>query len=429
MPTPVIVGAVRTPMVRAGGALHSVPAQELARRVIQELIAGVGVEPAEVDEVILGNAGTPADAPNIGRVASLMAGLPRTVPGVTVHRNCASGLEAILQGADRISAGSSRLLVCGGVENMSRFPMSLPPETNPWFGRLARAKTVTQKLQAFAALPWKKIMPKSALVQGLTDPVCGLNMGRTAENLAREFRISRQAQDQFALESHRRAVAAQESGRLAQEITPVYVPPKYANVVEQDVGPRQQQSMDALAKLKPVFDRRDGTVTAGNACQITDGAAVVLLASEEWAISKGLTPLARLRGHATVGLAPDRMGLGPAFAIPKALDRAGVDFDDVSVFEVNEAFAAQVLAVREALASRRFAEEELGRSQAVGDLGDDRLNPNGGAIALGHPIGATGARLVVTLVAELIERAASFGVASLCVGGGLGSALVMERVK
>ena len=307
--------------------------------------------------------------------------------------------------------------------------MSLPPETNPWFGRLARSKTLPQKLQTFAALPWKKIMPKSALMQGLTDPVCGLNMGRTAEVLAREFRISREAQDRFALESHRRAVAAQESGRLAKEIAPVYVPPKYADVVEEDIGPRQQQSLEALAKLRPVFDRRDGTVTAGNACQITDGAAVVLLASEEWAISQGLTPLVRLRGHATVGLAPDRMGLGPAFAIPKALDRAGVDFDDVSVFEVNEAFAAQVLAVREALASQRFAEEELGRSRPVGDLDDERLNPNGGAIALGHPIGATGARLVVTLVAELIERAASFGVASLCVGGGLGSALVMERVR
>ncbi|MCA9751341.1 MAG: thiolase family protein [Gemmatimonadetes bacterium] len=427
MPTPVILGAVRTPMVRADDAFRKIPAKELARRVIRELLDGSGIAPAEVDEVILGNAGTPADAPNIGRVAALMAGVPESTPGLTVHRNCASGLEAIELAADKVAAGSARLVVAGGTESMSRIPMQLPPEANHWFMRWAKAKTLPARLAALRALKPREMMPRSAIVEGLTDPVCGLNMGRTAENLAREFGISREEQDRFALESHRRACAARESGRFGDEIAPVYVPPAYERVVTEDVGPRENQTMEALAKLRPVFERRDGTVTAGNSCQITDGAAAVLVASEEWAISHGFRPLARVRGHATVGLSPARMGLGPAMSIPVALDRAGVSFSEVSVFEINEAFAAQVLACGIALASDHFAREELGRSSCVGELDPERVNPNGGAIALGHPIGATGARLVVTLLAELVRRGGGLGVATLCVGGGQGSALVLER--
>jgi len=427
MPTPVILGAIRTPMVRAGDALRDVPARELGRRVLRELLDSADVDPAGLDEVILGNAGTPADSPNVARVAALMAGVPRPVPGLTVHRNCAAGMEAIILGADRIASGSARLVACGGTESMSRIPMQLPAEANPWFVRWARARTPGARISALAALDWKRMMPHSALMEGLTDPVCGQSMGRTAENLAREFGIGREQQDRFALQSHQRATAARAAGRFADEIAPLYVPPAFRTVVTEDIGPRENQSMEALAKLRPVFERRDGTVTAGNSCQITDGAAAVLVASEEWAISNGFRPLARIRAHATIGLDPARMGLGPALAIPLALDRAGVDFRDVSVFEVNEAFAAQVLACRAALASDRFAREELGRSSAVGDLDDDRLNPNGGAIALGHPIGATGARLVVTLLAELVRRGGGYGVASLCVGGGQGSALVLER--
>jgi acetyl-CoA C-acetyltransferase/acetyl-CoA acyltransferase len=360
-------------------------------------------------------------------VAALMAGIPRAVPGLTVHRNCASGLEAVFQAADRVAAGHARVVVAGGAESMSRIPMMLPPDANPWFVRWAKAKSLGQRLSALGSLRLRDVMPRSALIEGLTDPVCGQNMGRTAENLAREFDVSREEQDRFALESHRRAVAAREAGRFRDEIAPVYVPPRFDRVVEQDVGPREQQSLEALARLRPVFERRDGTVTAGNSCQVTDGAAVVLVASEEWAISHGLAPVARIRGHATVGLDPARMGLGPALAIPPALDRAGFDFGDVELFEINEAFAAQVLACVRALGSDRFAREELGRTRAVGEIDPDRLNPNGGAIALGHPIGATGARLVVSLLNELVRREAAVGVASLCVGGGQGAALVLER--
>ncbi|GJM43866.1 MAG: acetyl-CoA acetyltransferase [Gemmatimonadota bacterium] len=427
MPTPVILGAVRTPMVRAGEDFRSVPAKELGRRAVQELIDGAGVTPEQVDEIILGNAGTPANAPNIARVVGLMAGLPESVPGLTVHRNCASGMEAIQIAADKVAAGSAGLIVAGGTENMSQIPMQLPPEANPWFVRWAKARTPARKLAALRALDWQRMMPRSALLEGLTDPVCGLSMGRTAEILAREFGITREDQDAYALRSHQRASSARERGRFGPEIAPLFIGPDYRKVVTEDIGPREQQSLEALAKLRPVFERRDGTVTAGNSCQITDGAAAVLVSSEEWAASHGFRPLARIRGHATCGLSPSRMGLGPALAIPVALDRAGTELSDMDRVEINEAFAAQVIACVHALGSDRFAQTELGRMRAPGEIPPDKLNPNGGAIALGHPIGATGARLVVTLLAELVDADVAMGVASLCVGGGQGSAIVLER--
>jgi acetyl-CoA acetyltransferase family protein len=423
----VILGAVRTPMVRAGAELRDVPAKELARGAIAELLARTGVRGEDVDEVILGNAGSPADAPNVARVAALLAGIPERVPGLTVHRNCASGLEAVILAAEKVAAGAAGVIVAGGTESMSRIPMQLPPEANPWFVRWARARSLGARLSALAALRPKAFAPRSALLEGLTDPVCGLNMGRTAENLARELGIAREEQDAFALESHRRAAAADACGRLAREIAPVFVGPRYERVVERDVGPRAEQSLEALARLRPAFDRRDGTVTAGNSCQITDGAAAVLVASGARAAALCLPPLVRVRGAATVGLSPARMGLGPAYALPAALDRAGASLGDLDRLEINEAFAAQVIACERALASERFCREELGRSGAYGTVDPARRNVNGGAIALGHPIGATGARLVTTLVTELLAGGGALGAATLCVGGGQGSAIVLER--
>jgi acetyl-CoA acetyltransferase family protein len=425
----VILGAVRTPFVRAGGELSSVPAKELARRAISELLDRCEILPEEIDEVVLGNAGTPSDAPNVARVALLLAGIPERVPGLTVHRNCASGLEAVIVAAEKVRSGSVDLVVAGGAESMSRIPMELPPEANAWFLRWAKARTLGQRLAALASIAPRRMMPRSALLEGLTDPVCGLNMGRTAENLAREFGVSRDEQDAFALESHVRAVAARGSGRLAAEIAPLFVGPRYDRVVESDIGPREGQSLEALARLRPAFDRRDGTVTAGNSCQVTDGAAAVLVASERAAARLGVRPRARILAHATVGLSPRRMGLGPAFAIPRALETAGCALADVGRLEINEAFAAQVIACERALASDAFARDELGRAAAVGEIDPAKRNPNGGAIALGHPIGATGARLVATLVEELHRSGESLGVASLCVGGGQGSALVLERLQ
>jgi acetyl-CoA acyltransferase len=424
----VLLGALRTPMVRAGGELRGVPAKELGRRAVQELLDRHGVDPGAVDEIILGNAGTPSDAPNIARVVGLMAGLPDSVPGLTVHRNCAAGMEAIILAAEKVRAGAARLVVAGGAESMSRIPMQLPPAANDWFLQWAKARTLGQRIAALVALRPRRMMPRSALLEGLTDPVCGLNMGRTAENLAREFGIERTEQDELALESHRRAVAARDSGRLAAEIAPVFVGPRFERVIEHDIGPREKQSMEALAKLRPVFERHDGTVTAGNSCQVTDGAAAVLVASRERAAELGLRPRARVVAHATGALSPARMGLGPAVTIPVALDRAGMSLGDVGRIEINEAFAAQVIACERALASDAFARDELGRSGATGEIDRAKLNPNGGAIALGHPIGATGARLVTTLLAELEHSGEAVGLASLCVGGGQGQALILERV-
>ena len=428
MATPVILAGARTPFVRAGDRLRDVPAKELARRVVQEVLEGSGISPASIDEVILGNAATPSDAPNIARVVALTAGLPESTPGLTVHRNCASGMEAVVLAAQKIAAGDAQAIVCGGTESMSRIPMQLSPDANPWFLQFAKAKSPSRKLAAVAAAPFRKLLPRSPILEGLTDPVCGLNMGRTAENLAREFGITREEQDDYALESHRRAVAAQAAGAFDDEIVPVYVGPEFRAVVTADVGPRASQSKEALAKLRPVFERVDGTVTAGNSCQITDGAAALIVASESWATAAGFRPLARIRSHATRGLAPARMGLGPAFAIPEALDRAGISFGELGRIEINEAFAAQVLACERALASRTFANDALGRSAAVGTIDRTRLNVHGGAIALGHPIGATGARLLVTLVAQLMSGDEELGLASLCVGGGQGMAVVLERL-
>jgi acetyl-CoA acyltransferase len=262
---------------------------------------------------------------------------------------------------------------------------------------------------------------------GLTDPFCGLNMGQTAEILAREFEISREEQDKFALGSHLKAVAAQEAGRLAEEITPVYVPPKFDTVVKEDVGPRKGQTLEALAKLKPFFDKKYGTVTVGNACPITDGAAMLLLMSREKAESLGYKPLASIRSYGYAGLEPERMGLGPALATPVALKRAGLKLKDIGLIELNEAFAAQVIGCEKAFASKKFYQDRMGLSEAVGEINPEILNVNGGAIALGHPVGVTGSRLVLTLMREMKRRNIQFGLATLCIGGGQGGAVIVER--
>jgi acetyl-CoA acyltransferase len=251
-------------------------------------------------------------------------------------------------------------------------------------------------------------------------------MGQTAEVLAREFNISRQAQDEFALLSHQRAVAGAAEGRLAEEIAPLYVPPAYDETLIEDIGPRPEQSMEALSKLRPIFDRRHGTVTAGNSCMVTDGAAALLVMEEERARAEGYEPLGRIRAIAFAGLDPIRMGLGPAFATPLALDMAGAELSDMDLIEINEAFAAQVLANEVAFASEHFAREELGRSTAIGGIDRSRLNVNGGAIALGHPVGVSGTRIALTALKELKRRGGELALATLCVGGGQGAALILE---
>ncbi len=421
-----ILGGVRTPFCRAGGVLARTPADDLGAHAVRELLARTGVDPADVGEVIIGNVGQPAHAANIARVVALKAGIPANVVAHTVHHNCASGMRSITTAALEIQAGRTDLVVAGGTESMSLIPLLFNARMTALFIRLLKAKTVRQRARAIASFRPAHLRPVIALQLGLKDPICELNMGQTAEVLAREFGVTRDDQDRFALESHRRATAAQRDGHLAVEIAPMVIPPDYRDVQTRDDGPRAEQTIEALARLTPYFDRQAGTVTVGNACPITDGAAAVLVASEKRAHQLGIEPLGYLDAWAYAALDGARMGLGPAYATAKLLDRTRGAVDDFDLVELNEAFAAQALANERAFASAKFAREHLGRSRPLGVIDPERLNVNGGAIALGHPVGATGTRLVVTLLHELKRRNLKRGLATLCVGGGQGAALALE---
>jgi acetyl-CoA acetyltransferase family protein len=422
-----IVDGVRTPFAKAGTILADTEAVELGKTALSLLLARTGIDAAKIEEVIIGCVGQPADAANIGRVLALRAGVPESVPAITVHRNCASGFEAVTQAAEKMIAGRGDVFVVGGVENMSQVPLIYDYETAKKFGALARAKNLRQKLGVLSTFRPSDFKPRIGLQLGLSDPVSGCNMGQTAENLSRDFNISREKQDEFAMNSHHKAVAARE--KLHEEITPVYLT-KSRNgkpYMDQDNGPRENQSLAALAKLKPVFEPTTGTVTAGNSSQITDGAAALLLMTEKALNESGLTPLGRLLGYAYAGLDPARMGLGPVYAIHRAEQKVGLALKDAEIIEINEAFAAQVLACQHASKSDDYCRKHLGRESALGEIPDEILNVNGGAIALGHPVGVTGARLVLTALKELHRRKAERALVSLCVGGGQGGALWLSR--
>lgn len=421
-----IIDGVRTPMAKAGGLLKDIPADDLGAAVVREIVQRTGIDGNEVDEIVIGNVAQPANAMNIGRVIGLKAGLPEKVPGATVHRNCASGMEAISVGAAKLLTGEANVVVAGGTESMSNIPLLYSPQMKEWFEALSRAKGMAEKMRVLLAFRPRYLKPVIGVVEGLTDPVCGLIMGLTAENLARDFHITREEQDYYALESHRRTVEAQKSGRLAEEMLPLPLPPKYKTVMDKDQGPRENQTFEALQKLKPFFDRKNGTVTVGNSCPITDGAAAVVLMRESTAKERGLKPLGYVRDYAYAGLDPSRMGLGPVFATAKVLERTGLTMKDIQLIEMNEAFAAQIIANERAFASVEFARTRLGRDKALGDIDRSILNVNGGAIALGHPVGMTGTRIVITLLKELQRRKQTRGLATLCVGGGQGAAFILE---
>jgi len=426
----VIIDGVRTPFCRMGSDLARLNADELGRIAVQALLARTGLDPGRVDEVIFGCVGQPAEAANVARIIALRAGIPESVPAVTVHRNCASGCESLTHAYEKMAAGQGEVFVVGGTENMSLAPLLFKHGTAAKFARLAKAKTVGRKLQAMLSFRPSDFQPRVGLKLGLTDPYCGLNMGDTAELLAREFDISREKQDAFAIESHRRALDARD--RLAEEICPVYLGGTTARgaqrVVEQDNGPRADQTPEVLATLRPVFDRKHGTVTAANASQITDGAVALLVMSEDKAGALGLEPMGALAGYAYAGCDPKRMGLGPVFAMDRAEKRYGLSPEQADLVEINEAFAAQVLAVLSALRSDAFAKQHLGREHYLAKISKERLNVNGGSIALGHPVGASGARLILTSLKELARRKAKRALVTLCVGGGQGSAVWLERM-
>lgn len=421
----VIIDGLRTPFAKSGTKLKDVHPVDLGQAALKQLINRTDLNVDLVDEVIIGNTGSPSDAANISRVIALNSGLPLKVSAATVHRNCASALESLSQGFDKIKAGMADIVLAGGTESMSQMPLLHTRGFQEKFMKFAFAKTVGQKLQALSQLNLSDLKPRVAIEEGLTDPFAGINMGQTAEILAKEFSISRKDQDAFALQSHQRALAAK--GRHKEEMIPIYLPPKFKEVVAEDIGPRDGQTMEQLGKLKPFFDKKFGTITVGNACPITDGAAMLLMMSREKAESLGYKPKVVIRSYGFAGLEPERMGLGPVYATPLALKRAGLQLKDMGLIELNEAFAAQVIACQKAAASAQFCSEKLGLSQALGEIHPDILNVNGGAIALGHPVGATGSRLVLTLMKEMERRKIQFGLATLCIGGGQGGAMILER--
>lgn len=404
MPEAFIIDAVRTPIGALGGALSPVRPDDLAAHVLRALVERIGINPEIVEEVYLGCANQAGeDNRNVARMASLLAGFPVSVAAVTMNRLCASGLNAVNQAARAIRVGEGEVYIAGGVESMSRAPYSLPKAEHPFaFGNLTAWDT---------ALGWRYPNPRMREMYGTES------MGETAENIYDETPISREEQDAFSLESHRRAIAAIDSGKFAEEIAPVSIPQRKGEplIVDTDERPRRDSNLEALARLKPAF-RKDGSVTAGNSSGLNDGAAAVLLMSGGKAEELGLKPLARILASAAAGVPPRTMGLGPIPATHKVLSRAGLTMEDIGLIELNEAFAVQSLAVMRALWMRH-----------------EITNVNGGAIALGHPLGCSGGRILTTLVHEMRRRAPQerrpyHGLATLCVGVGQGEATIIEWV-
>ncbi|HEV7476864.1 MAG TPA: acetyl-CoA C-acetyltransferase, partial [Burkholderiales bacterium] len=394
------------------------------------LLARQPFSPDQLDEVILGCAAPSVDEVNIGRVVVLCMGCGQKVPGWTVMRNCASGMQALDSGINNILAGRSNLVLAGGVDALSRAPLLYNDKMVLWFSALAAARSTSQKVSLFGRLPVKAMLaPVIGIMKGLTDPMVGLLMGQTAENLAHRFGITREQQDAFSVRSHQRVISSQKNGYLAPgggEVEALF--DTKGNPYLLDDGVRADASVENLAKLKPFFDRKYGTVTPGNSSQITDGAAWMILASEEGLKKFGLTPIGRIMDSEWAGLDPAQMGLGPVHAATPILKRHGLGLDDLDYWEINEAFAAQVLGCLAAWRDEKYCRDELGLDRALGSLNEEKLNVDGGAIALGHPVGASGARIVLHLLRTLKRNNAKRGIASICIGGGLGGAMLVEAL-
>lgn len=418
-----VVDGIRTPFCKGGGKLNDMPPDDLGAYAVRELMARTKIPAEQIDELIFGNVIQPADSANIARIIAVKGGLPIKMPAFTVNRNCASGLEAITTASNKLLMGDADVIVAGGSESMSGFPILFKKKMKDFLQKLSKAKSWKEKLATLFTFRPNYLVPE---IPEISDPICGCSMGQTAENLSRDFKISREDQDRFALASQERAMKATLSGKFAEEIIPIPIPPKYQTMQTQDDGPRSNTTLEALLQLKPAFDKITGSVTAGNSSQVTDGAVAILLMKESKAKELGLTPLGYISDYAAAALDPSRMGLGPVYAIAKLLKKTGKTLGEVDLIEINEAFAAQVLAVMKAAQSEEFCKKELGLDKPLGKIDPEKLNVNGGAIALGHPLGASGARLVLTLLKELRRRNKNTGIASLCVGGGQGEAVLLE---
>jgi len=425
-----VIDGARTPFLKAKNRPGPFSAGDLATQAGRTLLMRQPFEAPALDEVILGCAAPSVDEVNIGRVVALRLGCGQKVPGWTVMRNCASGMQALDSAIANILTGRSNLVLAGGVDALSRAPLLYSERMVLWFAGMMGAKTPLQRAAQFARLPLGALLsPVIGIMKGLTDPMVGLLMGQTAENLAYRFGITREEMDAFSVRSHQRVVRAQEGGWLAPgggEIEAVY--DASGEVFSLDDGVRKDASIENLAKLKPFFDRKFGNITPGNSSQITDGAAWLLLASEEAVARHGLTPMARIVDSQWAGLDPAQMGLGPVHAATPILKRHGLGLNDLDAWEINEAFAAQVLGCLAAWQDERYCREQLGLDGALGTLDDARLNVDGGAIALGHPVGASGARIVLHLIRTLKRGGAKRGMAAICIGGGLGGAMLVEAL-
>ena len=422
-----LVDGARTPFLKARNRPGPFAASDLATAAGRALLLRQPFAPTDLDEVILGCAAPSPDEVNIGRVVALRIGCGRKVPGWTVMRNCASGLQAVDSAIAQIRAGRSDLVLAGGVDALSRAPLLFGDAMVLWLANWYAAKSVGQRAALLAKFRPAYLAPVIGLMKGLTDPIVGLLMGQTAENLAFRFGIARAEMDAYAADSHARVLAAQRAGRFAREIVPVY--DRSGKLYAADDGVREDSTPENLAKLKPFFDRTYGNVTAGNSSQVTDGGAWLVIASERAVKEHGLNPRGRIVDTQWAGLDPAQMGLGPVHAATSILARHGLGLDDIDAWEINEAFAAQVLACLRAWESDDYCRSELGLPAAMGALDRSKLNVDGGAIALGHPVGASGARIALHVLEVLERTGGRRGMAAICIGGGLGGAMLVERVS
>jgi acetyl-CoA acyltransferase len=419
-----IVAGVRTPFLKSGTAFRDVSAVALARHAARELLYRSEIDGREVDEVIFSQVVPSVLAPNVGREVSLLPQLLPSVPAYTINRACASSAQAINNGADQIVLGHADTVLTGGVESLSDIPILHSRRFSRVLVDASRAKSLGARVAVFGRTRPRDLVP---VTPAIAEPSTGESMGQSAEKMAKVNGISREAQDQLALRSHQRAAAATADGRLTAEIAPWFAGPGMDQPISADNGIRPDTTLEALAALGPVFDRRYGSVTAGNSSPLTDGASAVLLMAEEKAAALGYAPLAYLRSYAVAAVDPGwQLLMGPVYAVPKALERAGLSWSDIGLFEIHEAFAAQVLSNVQAWGSQAWA-DRLGLPGPVGEVDWDRTNVMGGSIAVGHPFAATGGRLVTTLANEMRRRDVQFGLISICAQGGMGYAMVLER--
>jgi acetyl-CoA acyltransferase len=420
-----IVDGCRTPFVKAGTIFSEMDVIDLAAVPASELIKRLVLDPQEIDQSIFGVVVPALHAPNLGREVVLRTSLPRSIAGTTVNLACASSNRAITAGAEAILAGQAQVVLAGGAESLSTVPILYSKNASKRFIEASRARSLPQKAAVLAKIRPGDLVP---IPPAIAEYTTGETMGQSCEKMAKENSISRRAQDEIAAHSHQRAAAATAEGRFASQIVPTYPLPSYKEALAQDTGVRDDSTLEALAQLRPAFDREYGTLTAGNSSPLTDGASAVILMSEKKAKALGYEPLGYIRSYAYAATDPANQLLqGPAYAVPQALDRAGLKLEDIDLVEMHEAFAAQILSNMKALASKKFAADELGRSAPVGEIDLDRFNVNGGSIAIGHPFGATGARVTMQVLNELKNRGLQHGLITVCAAGGNGLAMVVER--